>query len=495
MMTFSLQNITHSYNITTPVLEDVSINIPKGKVHALLGMNGAGKSTLLKIATGEIQPVAGHITINNQPVSFNSPRDAKKHGISFVTQEVDHGLIPGLSVLENVLIDYLAMQRKTLFSKSKLVALAKQYLQAVHVDLNVWENVSNCSLHEKQLLLIARALSNNTNYLLLDEPTSSLGPKEVTNFGNLLKQLTSQGIGIILISHRLSEIRKFADNVTVLNNGKVALSAAIATTTDQQIVEAMTGKQLTLSINTKHKQNTEKIFKVQGIQLHKDLSPLSLTIRKGETVVIYGLIGSGKTTIAETLFGTRHIYHAEMYGQNITIKTPRDAIKAKIALVPEERRKQGVFLSEDIISHTNLHQSGWKRKQTEVHNASVAITSFGISPNNPKAYIHSLSGGNQQKVSIAKWDGFKPNLFLLDEPTKGVDIAAKQDIFQFIRNITDSGSSVIYFTGEQDEALHIADRILVLANGKFVGEYLPHELSAEQLLHLSEGSYSIESRS
>ena len=187
MMTFSLQNITHSYHIATPVLEDVSIHIQKGKVHALLGMNGAGKSTLLKIATGEIQPVAGDIKIDNQSVSFTSPRDAKKHGISFVTQEVDHGLIPGLSVLENVLIDHLAMQNKILFSKSKLIALAKQHLQTVQVNLNVSEDVSNCSLHEKQLLLIARALSNNTNYLLLDEPTSSLGPKEVETFGKLLK--------------------------------------------------------------------------------------------------------------------------------------------------------------------------------------------------------------------------------------------------------------------------------------------------------------------
>ncbi len=153
MMTFSLQNITHSYHIATPVLEDVSIHIQKGKVHALLGMNGAGKSTLLKIATGEIQPVAGDIKIDNQSVSFTSPRDAKKHGISFVTQEVDHGLIPGLSVLENVLIDHLAMQNKILFSKSKLIALAKQHLQTVQVNLNVSEDVSNCSLHEKQLLL------------------------------------------------------------------------------------------------------------------------------------------------------------------------------------------------------------------------------------------------------------------------------------------------------------------------------------------------------
>ncbi len=209
--------------------------------------------------------------------------------------------------------------------------------------------------------------------------------------------------------------------------------------------------------------------------------------------MIYGFIGSGKTTLAETLFGARNTYQAKINGQKVTIKTPRDAIKAKIALVPEERRKQGVFLSEDIISHTNLHQSGWRRKSTELDNATVAIDSFGISPNDPRAFIHSLSGGNQQKVSIAKWNGFKPNLFLLDEPTKGVDIAAKQDIFQFIRDITEDGSAVIYFTGEQDEALHIADRILILANGEFVGEYLPNELSPEQLLHLSEGSYSIES--
>ena len=185
------------------------------------------------------------------------------------------------------------MQNKVLFSKSQLVGLAKQHLQTVQVDLNVSEDVSNCSLHEKQLLLIARALSNNTNYLLLDEPTSSLGPKEVETFGKLLKDLTSKGIGILLVSHRLSEIRNFADDVTVLHNGKVALSETITTITDQQIVEAMTGKQLTLPINTAPKIGNEEIFKVHELNYTKTLS-LSLTIRKGETVVIYGFIGSGK---------------------------------------------------------------------------------------------------------------------------------------------------------------------------------------------------------
>ncbi|MBC6974977.1 sugar ABC transporter ATP-binding protein [Bacillus sp. Xin] len=493
-MTFSLQNITHSYT-TTPVLQDVSIEVQKGQIHALLGMNGAGKSTLLKIATGEIRPVAGKIKINEQTISFTSPKDAKKHGIAFVTQEVDHGLIPNLSVLENLLIDYLALNSKMLFSKSQLTQLAKKYLQAVHIDLNLWEDISNCSLHEKQLLLIARALSNNTSYLLLDEPTSSLGPKEVENFGDLLQQLKLQGIGVILISHRLSEIRRFADVVTVLRNGTVSLSETITKITDQQIVEAMTGKELTIPVNTQIKQPTEDLFQVQHLQLHKNRSPISLTIRKGETVVIYGLIGSGKTTLAETLFGARHAYQATINDQNITIKTPSDAIQAKIALVPEERRKQGLFLSENIIEHVNLHQLGWKQKKVEIQCAEAAIDSFSISPSNPIASVHSLSGGNQQKVSIAKWTGFKPNLFLLDEPTKGVDVAAKQDIFQFIRHITENGSSVLYFTGEQDEALHIADRILILVNGAFVGEYLPHELSPEQLLHLSEGSYSVESSS
>ncbi|MGF9964341.1 sugar ABC transporter ATP-binding protein [Bacillus rhizoplanae] len=494
MMTFSLQNITHHYT-DTPVLQDVSMTIKKGQIHALLGMNGAGKSTLLKIATGEIPPVAGKLVIDDKVASFSSPRDAKKHGIAFVTQEVDHGLVPNLSVLENVLLDYLAMQNKTFFSKSKLVQLAEHYLHAVHVDLNVWEDISNCSLHEKQLLLIARALSNNASFLLLDEPTSSLGPKEAANFGKLLQQLKAQGIGIVLISHRMSEIRQYADVVTVLRDGKVALSEATAAISDQQIVEAMTGKQMTLHTNTQNKLETPYIFQVDNLSVHRNRSPLSLHIRQGETVVIYGLIGSGKTTLAETLFGARHSYVATINKKNVNIKTPRDAIQAKIALVPEERRKQGLFLSESITDHLNLHQSGWKQSRSERNHAEAAISSFRISPNDPNAFIHSLSGGNQQKVSIAKWIGFNPSIFLLDEPTKGVDVAAKQDIFQFIESITATGSSVIYFTGEQDEALHIADRILILSNGEFIGEYLPHELSPEQLLHLSEGGHSIESRS
>lgn len=493
-MTLSLSHITHYY-ADNPVLQDISITLKKGEIHALLGMNGAGKSTLLKIATGEISPVAGNITIHSKNVSFTSPRDAKNHGIAFVTQEVDHGLIPHLSILENVLLDHFAMQKTLLFSKAKFAQLAERYLQMVGLNINVWEDVSQCSLHEKQLLLIARALSNDASFLLLDEPTSSLGPKEANHFWRLLQQLKEKGIGIAFISHRMSEIRRYADAVTVLRDGRIALSEKTDCITDEQIVEAMTGKQIVLQKTGKEKIETPYIFETTNLPVHSNESPCSLRIREGETVVVYGLIGSGKTTLAETLFGIREPYIATVDQKQVSITSPRDAIAAKIALVPEERRKQGLFLSENITNHVNLHQTGWKRAKLENEHTKEAIDSFHISPRDPNATLQSLSGGNQQKVSIAKWIGFQPRIFLLDEPTKGVDIAAKQDIFQFIDKITSSGNAVVYFTGEQDEALHVADRILILANGAFVGEYAPHELSSEKLLHLSERSHSVEYRS
>lgn len=493
-MTLSLSHITHHYT-DVPVLQNISVTLKKGEIHALLGMNGAGKSTLLKIATGEISPVAGNIAIHGKSVSFTSPRDAKKHGIAFVTQEVDHGLVPHLSILENVLLDHFAMQKTVLFSKTKFSQLAEQYLQMVGLYTNIWKDISQCSLHEKQLLLIARALSNDASYLLLDEPTSSLGPKEANHFWELLQKLKEQGIGIAFISHRMSEIRAYADSVTVLRNGHIALSEKKDCITDEQIVEAMTGEKIIVQQRETEVLQTPYIFEATNLSLHSNQAPLSLRIRAGEKVVIYGLIGSGKTTLAETLFGIRKPYVAKVNEEEVYIKSPRSAIAAKIALVPEERRKQGLFLSENITNHVNLHQSGWKRMKHERNHTKEAIDSFHILPRDPNATLQSLSGGNQQKVSIAKWIGFQPRIFLLDEPTKGVDVAAKQDIFQFIEKIIGSGSAVVYFTGEQDEALHIADRILILANGAFIGEYRPHELSPEKLLHLSERSHSIEYRS
>ncbi|WP_028402466.1 sugar ABC transporter ATP-binding protein [Ectobacillus panaciterrae] len=489
-MAFTLQHIAHSYS-SAPVLKDVSVTIKKGTVHALLGMNGAGKSTLMKIAAGDFPPVAGVLSIDGAPVSFQSPNEAKQAGISFVAQEVDHALVPTLSVLENVLLDQLAQHKKLPFSRKKWETKAKQFLSLVDADLNIHKQISECSLHEKQLILIARALSNQAAYLLFDEPTASLGPKETEHFTSLINMLKKQGVGILFISHRLSEIRKLADAVTVLRDGEAILSSPVAAVTDQEIVEAMTGKQSFGIERTVRILQTPYALEVNNITVRNGAPSLSLNVRTGETVVVYGLVGSGKTSLAETLFGARNPYNATVHGKNLRITNPRQAIRAQLAFVPEERRKQGLFLTESIRNHLSLHFTGWKRNKQEEKHAEQIIADFGIRPADSLASVQSLSGGNQQKVSIAKWAGFQPDVFILDEPTKGIDVSAKQDIFGFIEKITNDGAAVLYFTGEQDEALRIADRILVLRKGEIIAELLPHETTEEELLQLSEGGITV----
>ncbi|MCP8968142.1 sugar ABC transporter ATP-binding protein [Ectobacillus sp. SYSU M60031] len=485
-MAFQLHDISHSYG-AVPVLKKVSLTVEQGEVHALLGMNGAGKSTLMKVAAGDFPPVAGALSIDGKNVSFRSPRDAKEAGIAFVAQEVDHALIPTLSVLENVLMDQLASKKAVRFSKRRLEEEARRLLSLVDADLDVHQPVANCSLHEKQLILIARALSNHASFILFDEPTAALGPKEAEHFGRLVQILKQQRVGILFISHRLAEIRKLADAVTVLRDGHVVLSAPVAATEDRDIVTAMTGKTAAKSQRTVRNIETPYKLQVEDLIVSRGKAPLSFGIRKGETLVIYGLVGSGKSSLAETLFGARNAYRATIEGKTLTIRKPQEAIEAGIAFVPEERRKQGLFLSESIGTHLNLHQRGWLRPSREKAHAQTAIQSFDIRPGQAEVLVQRLSGGNQQKVSIAKWAGFSPDIFILDEPTKGVDVAAKEDVFRFIEEITNAGSSVLYVTGEQDEALRIADRILVLTKNGFAAELRPDEASEEQLLQLAEG--------
>jgi simple sugar transport system ATP-binding protein len=289
----------------------------------------------------------------------------------------------------------------------------------------------------------------------------------------------------------LSEIRKLADHVTVLRDGEVVLSSPVSSVSDQEIVESMTGKQAIGVERQARKLETPYALEVKHINIKNSAPSLSLNVRAGETVVVYGLVGSGKTSLAETLFGARKPYEAAVAGQPIRIANPRQAIQARLAFVPEERRKQGLFLTESIEDHLSLHFKGWKQKKQEENHAIRTIADFGIRPADPSVTLQSLSGGNQQKVSIAKWAGFQPNIFILDEPTKGIDVSAKQDVFSFIEKITNDGAAVLYFTGEQDEALRIADRILVLQKGEIIAELLPHETSEEELLQLSEGEISV----
>ncbi|MFC5775432.1 ATP-binding cassette domain-containing protein [Ectobacillus antri] len=475
MMSLALQHITHSYT-NVPVIADITFTIERGTVHALLGMNGAGKSTILRILAGDFSPLSGSIQLDNKTIPLQSPKQAHEKGIAFVAQEVDHALMSELSVLENVLLNQIVREKRIYFSTKAKEQEAKLLLKRVGLNINVKQPISQCSLYEKQLILIARALSDDVQFLLLDEPTSALGPKEAQHLIELIHSLKRQGVGILLVSHRLSEIRQLADKMTLLRNGHVVCTASPATMTDEDIVTAIAGP-----IN--HAKRLEKnLATAENLLEHR-----ALHVKEGEVLVIYGLLGSGKSNLAETLFGARDPVQVTINGTKQRFCTPSDAIRAGLAFVPEERRKQGLFLNESISNHLSLHRKGLLRTKTEERHALEISEQFHIQPRTIHVQVANLSGGNQQKVSIAKWAGFQSKVFILDEPTKGIDVAAKQDVFRFITDVTQRGAAVLYFTAEQDEALQIADRILIMCKGEIITEVFPQETDAAELLWLAEG--------
>ncbi len=485
-MTFVLREIQHGFGNRT-VLNNITFSVKPGEVHALLGMNGAGKSTLLQILAGVYVPDRGQMEIDGKPITLRSPADAAAHGIVFLTQEVDRGLVPNLSVHENLTVFVQRKEKRVFFRRNRNRERAKQLLSRFGLDVDVNKRIHQCSLYEKQVISVVRALSHGARYLLLDEPTASFDRKEAERFAAIIRQLKEESIGIVFVSHRMAEVFSLAERVTVLRNGNVVLAKQIGETSMEETIQAMTGG---ISYRERerqeHRLNQER-FAVHDLTLRPGAKPVSFGIGKGEIVVVFGLLGSGKTELAETIFGLRQRHVLSINGQRKWINSPRSAVKSGLAFIPEERAKQGLWKRYDIRTHLSLPFRGWIFKRRELAYSQQLINEFTIYPGSPHYQVGTLSGGNQQKVAIAKWVGHTPEVILLDEPMKGIDVAAKEAIFQQIEAFAQKGTSILYFTAEPDEALRVADRILILSQGEIVRECDPSDYTIEQLLLEAEG--------
>lgn len=485
-MSLRLSGIEHSFGANR-VLKGVDVTIRPGEVHALLGMNGAGKSTLLQIIAGIHVPDAGEITVDDRPVRFTSPIDALAAGIFYLSQEVDRGLFPALTVHENFMLSLWQKEGRTFFrrrqNRRRVASVFAQY--DIDVDADKW--IRDCSLYEKQIVSLMRAISSNSKYILLDEPTAALDHRQVAKLREIIEKLKQEGMGFVLISHRLQEVFQLAERITVLRDGKVTLQKRTADATTEEVVQAMTGgAALAAQRKARDFRREAVVFAAENVKVAKHAAPLSCHVRAGEIVVVFGLLGSGKTTLAETLFGVHGPYEPVIDGVKRSIKSPWQAVNCGIAFIPEERGKQGIWKQYDIRSHLSLAFKGWILKQKELAHSRQLIDLFAIQPQAPDYEVGALSGGNQQKVAIAKWFGHKPKLLIFDEPMKGIDVAAKETIFQRIEAFAEAGAGVLYFTAEPDEALRIADRIVVLAQGEIVAEVDPAHVGWEQLLDLAQ---------
>ncbi|RUT31668.1 sugar ABC transporter ATP-binding protein [Paenibacillus zeisoli] len=481
-MTLKLRDITHDFG-SGPVLQKAHLTIHPGEVHALLGMNGAGKSTLMHIAAGLYSPLEGEVVIDGERVVFQNPSDAVSKGVVFLTQEVDRGLVPQLSVHENLTVSLLKKERAILFNKKLNRQRARLLLAEYGLTLNVDLPVSRLSLYEKQMLSIVRAVSNQAKFLLLDEPTAAFDHKEAERFYQVVRKLQNQGIGIVLISHKLHEVFSLAEVITVLRGGRTILQRPSGETTPEEVVEAMTGGESIIARRALPNDESKQVqFEVRELRLDAERPEIDLQIKEGEILTVFGLLGSGKTEFAEKLFGVRGSYRAIIKGEEQRIGSTSEAVRRGIAFVPEERGRHGIWKREDIRTHLALSFKGLISKSRELKYSRDLIASFTIRPNSPSHLAGKLSGGNQQKVAIAKWFAAKRELAIFDEPMKGIDVAAREAIFQMIESLADQGTSILYFTAEPDEALRISDRILILADGQIQEEFDPFDITMDELL-------------
>ena len=477
-------------------LEKAEFHLKKGEVHALLGVNGAGKSTLMKILSGVYEQDTGEVLLEGEKIRIRTPRAAKELGIFCVYQEVDTAIVSELSVAENILLDSIATGTNVFISKQKLHNQARNALLQLQADdIPIEKPAFMLSLAEKQLVLIARALVSSAKVIIFDEPTAPLSLHESTKLFSVINKLKAKGVGCIFISHRLPEVFEICDRITVMREGSLVGTYNTSDTNQEKIIESMLGVSYSLDVSTRTQTLGETLLRVKELSDGKKVKNISFHVSQGEIVGVVGLVGAGKTELAKTLFGfSPHTAGSiEISGEIVKVKHPRDAINAGMALIPEERRKEGLFVHESLqtnASFPNLQKFSrllFMNKTKEKSFAKEIIDKLRIKTSSTDTPLVFLSGGNQQKVAIGKWMSLDSALYLFDEPTKGVDIGAKTDIFRMVREFAERGKGCLYFSSEIHEVVGISDRILVMYDGQIVKELSRKDATQERILLYASG--------
>lgn len=481
-------------------LDDVSVTFESGKVSALIGANGAGKSTLMKVLSGANPTYTGDICYNGNPVEIRKPKDANDLKISIVYQEVDSILIPNLSVAENIMIDYLiyGLKNAGVINWKYIRSEAKKILDELHIDINVNSLISDLTLAQKQMVVIGQAMIRKCNFLILDEPTAPLSDKETQTLFELVRDLKKKGCGIIFISHRLNELFEICDDITVMRNGKIVGSRAVDDTLKiSDIVSMMLGKVANEKVNKTSVISDEVLLEAKdfGNDTSK-VHDINMVLHKGEIVGIAGLVGAGKTELCKSLFGCygKCKGNLTINGKATSFTMPSQAIRGGMAMIPEERRKEGLVLDETVnhnlsIVTINKYSGflGFVNRMKEANAAKKKVNDLLIKTPSINQKVGLLSGGNQQKVIIGKWIDSNADIYVFDEPTKGIDVGAKAEIYNLIADLAAQGKGVIYSSSEQDEIMKLSDRIYVMYNFTIQKELDPKKTSSEEIMFYSTG--------
>jgi len=469
-------------------LDGVSLSILPGEVHALMGENGAGKSTLMKVLGGIHQPDEGQIIVDEKPVVMHGPLDAKAKGIVFIHQELS--LADELSVAENIYLGELPRKRFGLVDWAELAAKTNAILEKLKVSFNANTRVGDLSIANQQMVEIARALTVDAKAVIFDEPTASLTDAEKVVLFEVISDLQKQGVGIAYISHRMEEIFKITDRISVLRDGQYQGTVNTADTNEEGVTQMMIGRKLDLSRNESHHELGDVALEIRGLSCGDLYHDVSFEVRRGEVVGFYGLVGAGRTEIAETLFGLRTPSSGTILldGKEVRIGSPYDAIERGIALVPEDRKGQGLVLGMNCRDNMTLPQvDDLKSGPFVADGAEIAIfdqyrDKLDIRTPGWKQLVGNLSGGNQQKIVIGKWLSMRPNVLIVDEPTRGIDVGSKAEIHNLLRDLAAQGYAVIVISSEMPEVLHVSDRIVAMYSGRIMRTFTSEEVTEENLI-------------
>ncbi len=471
-------------------LDGVQLKIRPGSVHALMGENGAGKSTLMKCLFGIYIKDTGTIKLEGKEISFKSSKDALENGVSMVHQELNQ--VVQRNVMDNIWLGRYPL-KNGLVDEKKMYEDTLEIFKELDINIDPKIKVNKLSVSQMQMLEIAKAVSYNSKVLILDEPTSSLTENEVNHLFRIVKKLQQKNIGIVYISHKMEEIKEICDEITILRDGQWITTKLVKDLSTDDIINLMVGRELTNRFPKKENEPKDVILEVKNLN-SKYVKDINFKLKKGEILGIAGLVGAKRTELVETIFGVLPKDSGEilLHGEKINIREPKDAIKNKISLITEDRRKTGIFSMLNIQFNSILANiKSYKNKFGLLENSKISgetqwvIDSMKVKTPSQKTNIGNLSGGNQQKVIIGRWLLTNPEVLLMDEPTRGIDVGAKYEIYQLMINLAKNDKGVIMISSEMPELLGVTDRILVMSNGKIAGVVNTKDTNQEEILKLT----------
>lgn len=488
---FELRGISKQFP-SVRALDDVSFDIRAGEVHMLLGENGAGKSTLMKVLCGAYRADAGSFFHRGEPITIAGPGDARRIGIAVIFQEFT--LVPYLDIAHNIFLGReFAHRIPGLIDRKRIYAEARRVLDAIGFDIDPKTPVHRLGIAQQQMVEIAKALSQEARILVMDEPTASLSDRETELLFAMIRRLKENGVAIVYISHRLAEVFLLGDRITVLRDGRKIASVLPADTTPDELVKLMVGRSIDMSYGRRFCETPgDVVLEVKGLSAETGISGVDLVVRAGEIVGLAGLVGSGRTEVARAIFGADRVTAGEvsLFGERLT-GTPQQATARGIALIPENRRQQGLAINRSVGDNIvlaglpKMFRSGLFAPRKANAAAQAVIDRLHIATPGPLRTVGFLSGGNQQKVVIGKWLNAQARFFVFDEPTRGIDVGAKAEIFKLLDQLARDGAGILMISSEQPEIIRVCDRAYVMRDGHVAGELSRQQLTEANIVRLS----------